>query len=153
MAKAEISTTWELRLADVSGFARFVKSLTPIKQRTLEASIDKILLIHGLELVDGEVVEKYEFNVIKWEQERQRRWIQSTQTFFATLSAPGMSRTLSKLELLIRLLQYRPNLLPLDLKFETPEKLLALARRNWARLRELVKKRFLGLRKHAFLLA
>jgi hypothetical protein len=153
MAKAEISTTWELRLADVSGFSRFVKSLTPIKQRTLEASIDKILLIHGLELVDGEVIEKYELNVIKWEQERQRRWIQSTQTFFATLSAPGMSRTLSKLELLIRLLQYRPNLLPLDLKFETPEKLLALARRNWARLRELVKKRFLGLRKHAFLLA
>jgi hypothetical protein len=64
-----------------------------------------------------------------------------------------MSLTLSKLELLSSLLQYRPNLLPLDLKFETPEKLLALAKRNWARLRELVKKRFLGLRKHVFLLA
>lgn len=68
MAKSEISTTWELRLADVSGFARFVKSLTPIKQRTLEASIDKILLIHGLELVDGDLIKNlggglYEYRV------------------------------------------------------------------------------------------
>jgi hypothetical protein len=44
-------------------------------------------------------------------------------------------------------------LLPLELKFETPEKLLALAKRNWARLRESAKKKFLGLRKHAFRLA
>ncbi len=68
MAKAENSTTWELHLADVSGFTRFVKSLTPIKQRTLEASIDKILLIHGLELVDGDLIKNlggglYEFRV------------------------------------------------------------------------------------------
>jgi hypothetical protein len=68
MAKAEISATWELRLADATGFARFVKSLTPIKQRTLEASIDKILLIHGLELVDGDLIKNlggglYEYRV------------------------------------------------------------------------------------------
>jgi hypothetical protein len=68
MAKAEISTTWELRLADASSFARFVKSLTPIKQRTLEASLDKILLVHGLELVDGDLIKNlggglYEFRV------------------------------------------------------------------------------------------
>jgi hypothetical protein len=69
MAKAEISATWELRLADTTGFARFVKSLPPpVKQRTLEASIDKILLIHGPELVDGDLIKNlggglYEYRV------------------------------------------------------------------------------------------
>lgn len=59
---------WELRLADAASFAKIVKSLTPAKQRTLETSIDKILLVHGFELVDGDLVKNlggglYEFRV------------------------------------------------------------------------------------------
>jgi hypothetical protein len=68
MVTLDSSPAWELRLADATGFAKFVKSLTPIKQRTLEASIDKILLVHGFELVDGDLVKPlggglYEYRV------------------------------------------------------------------------------------------
>jgi hypothetical protein len=68
MENREIQELWELRLADSSQFARFVKSLTPVKQRTLEASIDKILLRHGSDLIDGDLIKSfggslYEFRV------------------------------------------------------------------------------------------
>ena len=68
MVNRHAAQGWELRLADAASFAKFVRSLTPAKQRTLEASIDKILLVHGFELVDGDLVKNlggglYEFRV------------------------------------------------------------------------------------------
>ena len=68
MVNRDSAQGWELHLADAASFAKFVKSLTPAKQRTLEASIDKILLVHGFELVDGDLVKNlggglYEFRV------------------------------------------------------------------------------------------
>ena len=56
MNRVGVAPSWELHLADQSSFARFVKSLTPVKQRTLEVSIDKILLVHGSDLVDGDLI-------------------------------------------------------------------------------------------------
>ena len=68
MVNRDSAQGWELHLADAASFAKFVKSLTPAKQRTLEASIDKILLVHGFEVVDGDLVKNlggglYEFRV------------------------------------------------------------------------------------------
>ena len=68
MVNRHAAQGWELRLADAASFAKFVRSLTPAKQRTLEASIDKIMLVHGFELVDGDLVKNlggglYEFRV------------------------------------------------------------------------------------------
>ena len=68
MTRIGASPSWELHLVDPSGFARFVKSLSPVKQKTLEASIDKILLVHGTDLIDGDLIKSlggslYEFRV------------------------------------------------------------------------------------------
>jgi hypothetical protein len=68
MAAPENSPQWDIVLPDASGFSKFVKSLSPAKQRTLEVSIDKILLVHGTDLIDGDLIKTlgggvYEYRV------------------------------------------------------------------------------------------
>jgi putative component of toxin-antitoxin plasmid stabilization module len=68
MDTEQISGPWELLLVDTSNFSKFVRSLSPVKQRTLEASIDKILLVHGFRLIDGDLIKNlggglYEYRV------------------------------------------------------------------------------------------